>query len=150
MRVPQREGTRGSLRWLQTAINRSPEILDSPAIGPIKWLSPLSADDYAEYSDETFLDLLGLSSLRNTLGDFWPRRGPRWDALGRSGKTVIIAEAKAHIGEFLSTATTAKGESRTKIERSLSETRAALGATGNADWSNVSTSTPTALPICIF
>ena len=136
MRVPQPEGLRGSLKWLQRAINRSPFSLRVPAIGDVEWLSPLAADDHAEYSDGDFLDRLDLTYLSEELQNFWPRRGPQWDALGRSGDIRIIVEAKAHIGEFLSPPTAAKGGSRSMIERALGETKTALHVTSETDWSS--------------
>ena len=65
----------------------------------IEWRSPVSADAYAEYYDEEFLDRLGLSELKSPLEKFWPKSGPRWDGLARtsSGK-ILLVEAKAYIG----------------------------------------------------
>jgi len=134
MRVPQSDGTRGSLKWLQGAVNYRPDLLDCPKIGVIDWLSPLESDDYAEYSDTDFLDRLGIGHLSERLAGFWPRRGPQWDALGRSGEAIILVEAKAHIGEFLSPPTAAKGSSREQIERALTATKTALRARDITNW----------------
>ena len=46
------------------------------------------------------------------LKDFWPPRGPQWDALGRIFKTAyFLVEAKAHVTELISSpaATREKG-----------------------------------------
>ncbi|MGV8841082.1 MAG: hypothetical protein ACWA6X_12355 [Bauldia sp.] len=49
------------------------------------------------------------------------------------GASVLVA-AKAHLDEFFSPATAAKGAPRDKIAVALGETRAALAAKGGADW----------------
>jgi hypothetical protein len=48
----------------------------------IVWMSPKAGDGYAEYRDQAFLDLLGIKPTKTKLKDFWPNRGPQWDALG--------------------------------------------------------------------
>ena len=66
-RIIQPKGDRGSLKWIQHVINGCPDVLSKPildAIGAgktqsIEWLSPLADDDYAEYRDQAFLELLG-------------------------------------------------------------------------------------------
>ncbi|MCW5718337.1 MAG: hypothetical protein KIS68_10955 [Bauldia sp.] len=111
MRIPQPLGTRGSLRWVQIAINRHPDLLEA-ALPGIRWLSPLAADDYAEYRDGSFLRLVGLDSLTPKLKGFWPTRGPQWDALGLMGTAPVLVEAKAHLREFISPPTRGKGARR--------------------------------------
>ncbi|MEQ8482259.1 MAG: hypothetical protein RIC18_16540 [Hoeflea sp.] len=133
MRVPQKAGTRGSLKWMQRAVNDRPSVLSHPELGTIEWLSPLAGDDFAEYRDQAFLDLLGLSRLASDLDEFWPRRGPQWDALGRSGDTVVLVEAKAHLDEMFSTCQAGEG-SRRRIEASFDHVREALGATSALRW----------------
>jgi len=89
-RFPQVDGQRGSLRWIQKAVNVHSEILDAeirsicPNLSSVTWLSPLKEDDFAEYRDGEFLALLGLDDLRDSHSRFWPTRGPQWDALGRT------------------------------------------------------------------
>jgi len=105
---------RGSQKHVQRYVNHYPEILNSKLIstspslsalstGTIEWVSPLAKDDYKEYRDADFLDQLGLGHLADKLSDFWPKKGPSWDALARitteSGSGAIIVEAKAHCGE---------------------------------------------------
>lgn len=46
----------------------------------------------------------------------------------------MLVEAKAHLAEFISPATAAKGAAREMIAAALEETRAAVGAEGGADW----------------
>ena len=92
-RISQPKGTKGSLKWIQEVLNNNPLLLDNPVkdfIGvdnkqKIEWLSPKSEDGYAEYRDQSFLDLLGIKTTKTKLKDFWLARGPQWDALGRIG-----------------------------------------------------------------
>ncbi len=70
------------------------------------------------------------------LDNFWPQRGPQWDALGKSDKgTIFLVEAKAHIPEINSPGTQAKGESLLKIQSRLDETKRYLNAKPEIDWS---------------
>lgn len=133
MRIRQPIGTRGSLRWVQLAVNRRPDLL-AAELPRVRWLSPLEADDFAEYRDGSFLRLLGLDALIPKLKAFWPARGPQWDALGLMGTAPVLVEAKAHLREFISPATAAKGAAREKIAAALEATRAFVGAEGGADW----------------
>lgn len=134
MRVRQPEGARGSLKWLQRAVNRRPDLLEHPAVGPVEWLSPLANDDFAEYRDAAFLALIGHQHLAADLAAFWPARGPQWDALGRSGGRIVLVEAKAHVAEMLSPPCGAGEASMGRIRAALAQVRAALGAEGGADW----------------
>lgn len=136
-RFVQQPGSRGSQRWLQHFVNHDPLALDAAiGVGPIKWLSPLSSDDFAEYRDKAFLDRLGITLPRRPLDSFWPSRGPQWDALGRadSGECVLV-EAKAHIAEVFSPKTAASEASAQVIRHALAETTAGLGALPGLDWS---------------
>lgn len=140
-RVEQPVGVRGSLKWIQAAVNGRPEVLDTPILGAVgrgssvKWLSPLREDAYAEYRDSAFLNQLGVTDLDDVLASFWPRRGPQWDALGRTDSDdLLLIEAKAHVAEMFSPGTQATGASREGIERALAETAEALGAQPKADW----------------
>lgn len=144
MRAKQPKGDKGSLRWIQVAVNDRPDILNHEIISAcglagsdaIDWLSPLRDDDYAEYRDEPFLTLLSLNSLSRPLKDFWPKRGPQWDALGRTTTgDVILVEAKANIPEVVSPASAASTTSKELIQRSLQETQRFLGVDTKIDWS---------------
>jgi hypothetical protein len=135
MRVAQPPGRRGSLKWLQLAVNRRPDLLLHPATGPVGWLSPLKADGYAEYRDHAFLRLIGYEHLSDDLAAFWPARGPQWDALGMAGETVVLVEAKAHIAEMLSSPCAAGTASLARIKAALDSVRLTLGARAGADWS---------------
>lgn len=134
MRVVQPAGQRGSLKWLQAAVNHCPEVLHVGEIGAVRWVSPLARDDFAEYRDAAFLEMLGLSRLAGALADFWPRRGPQWDALGLTADGVVLVEAKAHLGEFLSPPSAASAESRRRIDRAFAAVRDELGVTTGGDW----------------
>ena len=143
-RYPQPEGRRGSLKWIQRAVNRQPALLDAailPALGKarsISWLSPLAGDDFAEYRDVAFLERLGLAELQAPLREFWPRHGPQWDALARSDEgDVLLIEAKAHVDELCSPGTGAGAPSRAKIDRAFASVAAAAGAKPKAPWCDV-------------
>ncbi|MFY8047699.1 MAG: hypothetical protein ACOVNS_02635 [Erythrobacter sp.] len=136
MRSAQADGKKGSLKWIQRAVNAHAAELEAPilaALSParsIEWRSPLLTDDLAEYRDASFLDAVGLGSLSSQLADFWPRRGPQWDALGLTDAGhVLLVEAKAHIGEFCSPASDASPASLAKIHAALASTAKAVGAT---------------------
>ena len=45
-------------------------------IQSIDWCSPRRNDDFAEYRDDGFLDLLGLGKHSEALASFWPKGGP--------------------------------------------------------------------------
>ena len=143
--VPQKEGQRGSLKWIQRAVNDHPELLNAPILAQlsparsIDWRSPLRGYGYAEYRDGEALDLLGTSDLRSNLEKFWPAQGPQWDALGLTDRgDLLLVEAKAHIKELCSPGTAAGADSRAWIERSLGEASAALQAKGGrAAWTDL-------------
>ena len=69
------------------------------------------------------------------LNDFWPPRGPVWDAIGRTTEGVaIFVEAKAHIPEAASPGTRASLTSLELISRSLEEARRWYAPKANASW----------------
>lgn len=144
-RFPQLEGTRGSQKWIQKVINERPYNLEtflSLKLQPfdmserVHWLSPLKQDDYAEYRDEAFLDLLRINLDKYPLNEFWPRRGPQWDALGRRESTgeVFLVEAKSHIPELISSLQATDRASKKRILDSLNKTKVALGSKTDFDW----------------
>ena len=86
-RTPQPSDGRGSLKWIQKAVNEQWRSLNDPIVaaipnpGPITWLSPLKTDDFAEYRDEDFLKLLERSDLAGAQrghGCRVPGNGTRW------------------------------------------------------------------------
>ena len=144
-RIKQNSNGRGSLKCIQHLINEKPNYINSiiathfPDLANenISWLSPLKDDDFAEYKDDSFLNLVGAAIGENRLNDFWPKGGPRWDALAKttSGK-VILVEAKANIPELKSPGTKAKELSKNLITKSLSEVKQYLEIRNDVDWSN--------------
>lgn len=134
MRVEQPEGSRGSLKWIQRAVETRPEVLAHPDLAPIDWVSPLRNDAFAEYRDGAFLKRLNLSWLENELAEFWPRRGPQWDALGLAGDKIVLVEAKARVPEFVSPACQASESSLLKIRTSFDRVKDALGVESHFDW----------------
>ena len=98
--------------WLRKAVNEYSEELDGLVCKTfewdmgerIEWLSPVASDKYAEYSDDDFLERLGvtISDLPVPLNEFWPPGGPHWDGLARTRThphKLIFVEAKAYIEE---------------------------------------------------
>jgi hypothetical protein len=142
-RVEQPPGARGSLKWIQRAVNMRPRLLDEPLLAKlpkanaIEWLSPLASDKYAEYRDGDFLDRIGASELRPQLAAFWPQRDPQWDALARTDRgDILLVEAKAHIAEMLSPATQAGPQSLASIKASLDHVANALGVKAKSPWTD--------------
>jgi hypothetical protein len=141
VRIKQKTGTRGSLMFVQHLVSRRPELLasrlrEAGGIRPdtaVRWVSPLESDDWAEYRDAAFLERLGRPELAGELKEFWPARGPQWDAFGVSGDALLLVEAKAHVAELASTCTAEAPRSLALITRSLDATRRALGARADAD-----------------
>ena len=136
--------TIGSQRLLQLAVNLRPELLQSALrkAGALRkreavsWASPLASDNYTEYRDQAALEKLSLRDRVTTpLREFWPLRGPVWDALGVTSRgRPIMVEAKAHIPEAASPGTRASPKSMELIERSLRITRKYLAPRASAPW----------------
>jgi hypothetical protein len=141
VRVKQDRGTKGSLKQMQRLANHYPQLVADElralvgGTDKVTWLSPLEADDLAEYRDQSALDLLEVATPKRELPDFWPSRGPQWDGLIRVGDRPVLIEAKAHIPELFSGACQAKSPtSRKKIRRALDETQKWLKARPGLDW----------------
>jgi len=137
--------TAGSQRWLQIAVDRAPELLQSALrrAGAVKrnetvtWASPRAADGFKEYRDMAALTACGLAPTI-PLSQFWPARGPVWDALGRTSEgTAILVEAKAHIAEAASPGTRASEASKVLIETSLAAARRFYAPRAKAGWSGL-------------
>ena len=127
-RVPENLCPKGSQRWMQWYVNHAPHVFDEHiGLGQIDWRSPLRDDSYAEYLDGAFLERLGITLSQRPLAAFWPRGGPRWDALGRarSGEYVIV-EAKAHLDELYSPDSDACDASLAIIPASLADAARAM------------------------
>jgi len=154
MQTKQHSGraSKGSQLHLQNLVNNYPEYLNclilsnSPSLRTYaakhpKWVSPLVSDDYTEYQDRQFLEAIGFPKLSDKLADFWPQRGPVWDALatveGKSGSQgVILLEAKSHIMELAnpSYACKATGKSLDKIKNALTIVKRELKVKRKIDW----------------
>lgn len=137
----QKYNGKGSLKLIQTLVNDYPHVLTnklSTVIDqPISWVSPLKEEGYAEYRDQTFLQMLGINQeIIQKLDQFWPKNGPQWDALGKFSKNgVLLVEAKANLAELESPASAATNPlSRQLIEQSLDKTKKYIGVTHSADW----------------
>jgi hypothetical protein len=144
MRVKQPKAERGSQKWLQCAVNSVLPSLDKllsdhlPGVGAITWLSPLATDEYAEYRDSAFLKVVGAEQLAPQLAEFWPTRGPQWDALAKcADNTILLIEAKSHIGELCTSPSGASEVPLGKIEAALKETADYIGAKPRADWTRL-------------
>lgn len=143
-RIKQNPNGRGSLNDIQILINKNQDILNNKikSIFPelsaenIIWKSPIAMDEFSEYRDNDFLDLLGLDPGKVNLASFWPRRGPQWDALARTTNGhIILVEAKANMPEIISPATGASAKSKLLIDKSLNETKEFLGISNDVNWS---------------
>jgi hypothetical protein len=120
-------------------ISASPALM---AFGPtrVDWKSPLEDSRYQEHRDD-FLEVLGFRQLEEALRDFWPWKGPQWDALGllpTDGATgILLVEAKAHPTETESTCGATSPASIEKIGTALAQVQAhmqiAAGVTPS-DW----------------
>lgn len=134
--------TKRSEHWLRVLVNERADMLNAhitQAFGwrdeLIEWRSPVKADGYAEYYDQEFLDRLEVENLIMPLQEFWPKSGPRWDALGRTEtKKMILVEAKAYIEECVDFRSEASQDSLIRIENRLDEAKAAFHASVKACW----------------
>lgn len=109
----------------------------------IDWVSPIAAEipgeeGYREFLDEAYLRQLGLASHVDALAEFWPRSGPRWDALGIANgpgaPTYLIVEAKSYPGEMTSKCTAKAQASKDLIARSLADAQRHYGVDSAIDW----------------
>jgi hypothetical protein len=144
MRVEQKVGERGSLMYLQRLVASRPDLLDGhlrtaeaiPRTATANWLSPRANDAWAEYRDADFLSLVGRPELIPKLRAFWPASGPQWDALGLAGNTLLLVEAKAHVGEMKSNCAAKVKRSREMIVAALDAASRGLGGGDSAKWMN--------------
>ncbi len=142
MRVKQHQGTKGSLKWMQLLVERSPNTLDqrlwaarllSETKG-LTWLSPIRDDHWSEYSDSKFLEKIGHLELAPELSAFWPSRGPQWDGLAEDGSGgVFLFEAKAHPAE-MSSSCKAGAASKDIITSSMQAAKKSFVVSPEADW----------------
>lgn len=133
----------GSQKQIQNYINEQPDTLNKAiedALGctlGLRWVSPLKADRYREYKDGPFLDRLGFGKNGQDLKMFWPRGGPRWDALAcvETADGVLLPEAKSYVSEmYISGCGATDPASLRIIDGSLASTKAWLGVPSTIDW----------------
>jgi len=134
----------GSQKQIQSCVNLWPERFTSAVADTlqlpqrvrttVQWVSPLESDSYTEYRDREFLEVLGLSRYAPELAQFWPARGPCWDALAGIENGCILVEAKSHVTEIFGGGCDAGERSLTKIEVSLDETKRWLGVPAGGKW----------------
>jgi hypothetical protein len=135
----------GSQRWIRVLVEKRPELLLDSLRSPlglgerdtITWTSPKASDGYREYRDQEALRRAGIYQLpHRPLADFWPPRGPVWDAIGETSQgEAVFVEAKAHIAEAASPGSVAGASSLEKIRRSLAEVRGFYAPGATAEWS---------------
>jgi len=145
MIIPQKIGNKGSLKWIQVLVNEHSAVFNRRIASCLKlkfdriqWLSPVEQDNYSEYRDEAFVEVLGLGRFNDKLKQFWPQRGPQWDALGRAGEggPYFLVEAKANIPEITSCMKASSGASIALIRKSLGESAGYLGCQYSDLWEN--------------
>lgn len=144
MRFVEPGNARGSLKWIRRAVNDFPDLLNArmrEGFGlkegaSITWTSPLALNEFAEYRDDDFIRLVGAQLPHRPLREFWPVRGPQWDALARVNEGgALLVEAKANIPEIVSPGTGAEGERRALLEKSLAELKSFLDVDPKISWS---------------
>jgi hypothetical protein len=132
---------KGSQLQTQIYVNRRADELDAairdelptlPDDSKLTWVSPLADRAYAEYQDMDFLRAVGLEAHGASFGDFWPARGPVWDALAivegegeRPG--VLLAEGKSYPGELFGGGCKATEPARSKIAKAITRTQGWAG-----------------------
>jgi len=134
----------GSQKQIQIYVNEKRQAFNSvvaqslPEYGldenAIHWVSPLPEDTYSEYQDSEFLERVGLGIHTKQLQEFWPRRGPCWDALARIEDGCVLIEAKSHVPEIYSGGCGASSKSRQKIKAALDATKTWLEVSPDTDW----------------
>jgi hypothetical protein len=141
----------GSRRQLQDYVNRFAGYLNEailralpagvcPAEPHIEWLSPLERDNYGQYRDRPFLQLLGLEDSADRLATYWPRFGPCWDGFGlaHAGKEsrpgILLLDAKSDVDQVEGLGCRAPATSIPLILEAFRETREWLGAADTAAW----------------
>ena len=142
----------GSQLQIQIYVNRRQEDLSQalkkvlPSLASsntrLRWVSPLEKDGFIEYKDVDFLRAVGLEHLAPKLKEFWPFRGPNWDAPAAveiekspDDRGVLLVEAKSHPNEIYGGGCQASSPaSLSMIETALQQTKRWLGVAAYADW----------------
>ena len=108
----------------------------------IVWVSPLASDKFLEYRDADFLSALELDDLAPTLAQFWPKKGPCWDALGRMQPQtgarpapLSLSRRKVICPKCMGPGCQASSpRSLALIEESLTQTKRWLSVATSHDW----------------
>ena len=142
MRSSQKPATKGSQRWIQYLINDAPHVLNKKindhfsGCKNIEWLSPRKEDDYAEYRDNDFFKKLSIRPIPKW-SCFWPRNGPQWDAFGRcKDGTIILIEAKSHVGELTSNNRAKSDLSISMINEAFNQTKKYYNVSSEKNWNS--------------
>jgi len=138
---------KGSQLQTQIYVNRHPndlaaavrqELSTLPDEAELTWVSPIVEGGYAEYQDMAFLRAVGLEAHSSSLSDFWPARGPVWDALAvvesegdRPG--VVLAEGKSYPGELFGGGCKASEPSRSQMAQAIARTQRWIGSEEDPD-----------------
>lgn len=142
-RKEQKSDGHGSLKQLQLLVNEKPQIINELFVDSLPeladdeiiWHSPLTSDNYAEYTDDDFIKKVGLDPEEINLKEFWPRRGANWDGLATTDYSkIILIEAKANILELVSGPSGAGEKSMSLIQKSLNATKKHLNISNQVNW----------------
>jgi len=142
-RFPKPEAKKGSQKWIQILVNQKQETINQQIrtnLGmseneEIRWCSPLKINNYVEYKDQEFLEALEIKLVKTKLADFWPKSGPRWDALAKSSSgKLFLVEAKSHITELISDFKGSNQTSINRIQSSLNAAKRRFGVKESYDW----------------
>jgi hypothetical protein len=127
--------------WIQRAVKHRHASLEravADAVGrpdaSVDWRAPLPPL-YHEPRDGRVFELLGIKPSRRSLREFWPARGPVWDAIAVVGDQYVLIEAKAHIPELISGGSKAVDSASVQtISASLARARKSLAPRSKVDW----------------
>jgi hypothetical protein len=139
--------TRGSQLQVRLYVNERADALTAAVLDQmhalakrtesLEWRAPL-APKFEEPRDGAFLVAVGREDLAESLREFWPARGPVWDALAvvhlrGGGQGILLCEGKSHPAEIYGGGTKASEGSRTRIAAALAATQDWLGVPRDAE-----------------
>jgi hypothetical protein len=145
-RDPEGRAYRGSQMQMQLYVSRREPELSRAVLNAlrnagakfdgIRWVAPLESNRFSEPCDGRFLAAVEQTDLRSKLAAFWPKGGPRWDALGilEPGGAVLLVEAKNYPREMLGGGCKATKPARDVIEKTIRESRDWFKASSSANW----------------
>jgi hypothetical protein len=123
---------------LQEHVFEASPSLASFATGDLQWIAPTGPTDPRELRDQ-FWEEIGLARPTPQSADWWPERGPVWDAVARvpgpNGQAGgVVVEAKGRLNELSAGGCKAEGPSLEKIRNALLDVQASLGIAPNLGW----------------